>query len=134
MNEEFKIQLIPLLENTKDGLAIAIDFLCEQSPILVNEILLWEGIKSGIICLIFIILMIVGMMLTRYIRPYIKKPKCKQFCDEEPIDCPVCPVLAVMGHIIPYIVLPIIVLYNNTWLQILIAPRLFLIEYVREWL
>lgn len=141
MNEELKAQLIPILENTKDGLAAAVDFLCEQSPLLVDEILRWEGIKSGMVFFIYATVMIIGMIFSKKIRLLAKirsrskNEECIRLCGEHKHDeCMWCPILGVIAHIIIFVILPIVVLCNLTWVKVLVAPRLFLIEYVRDWL
>jgi len=134
VDEELKAQLIPILENTKDGLAAAVDFLCEQSPLLVNEILLWEGIKSGIICLVLLALMIIGIVISKKVRSLVKNKDCKKACGDSADECMWCPGLAIAYHVMVYIGLPIIMFCNLTWLKVLVAPRLFLVEYIKDWL
>lgn len=141
MNEELKAQLIPILESTKDGLAAAVDFLCEQSPMLVKEILLWEGIKSGIVCVVLATVMIIGILLGKKLRLIMKirstkkNEECIRICgDSKHDECVWCPGLSFVALVITYVILPIIIFCNLNWVKILVAPRLFLIDYVREWL
>lgn len=124
MDEEIKAQIIPIIENTKEGLAKAVDFLCEQSPILVKEILWWHGVQSALFCLLGLAILIILAMTRK---------KLWDWADEA--DGP-SEGAAWMGVLVGQIMALIggvgFVLTNFAWLKILIAPRLFLLEFMKD--
>jgi len=138
MNEELQVQLIPILENTKEGIAKAVDFLCEQSPILVREILQWEFCKSAFLFGVFAVLFIIGVYYSNKMRKWVIKTDCRDtsYCQnnsQHVLDnCCLCPGVCFTLYVLIYIVCPIILYNCLNWIQILVAPRYFLIKYVAD--
>jgi hypothetical protein len=119
MKEEIMKQLTPILENTKDSILKAADILKEQVPQVVNEIYCWEFVVSLIGFIIGIVLLIVTYLGIRAAIRYYKTnnecvgPEAMLFC-------------------FPIIIGIIFICDGISWIKILVAPKLFLIEYVSD--
>lgn len=121
MNEELLKQLVPIMEITKNGVIKAVDIIQEQAPILVKEILAWEFASS-------LITFLIGVILCLSFIPMVKNTS-KWFREDDGDPTPRCVLSFIYWIIAPLIGIPCI-LFAWDWLKILIAPRLFLIEYV----
>ena len=125
MDEEIKAQIIPIIEGTKEGLAKAVDFLCEQSPILVKEILWWCGLESALYWLFGLLLVVFAAIVLgkRFIAGAhnLAEEQCDEFI-----------IIAAWSIRIGTGVAGLLFMANLTWLKILIAPRLFLLEFMKD--
>lgn len=130
MNEEIRAQIIPIIESTKEGLAKAVDFLCEQSPILVKEILYWHGTRSAIWFLVLVGLSVLGICYLKRVWGVCSRKHCEKRCGTD--ECFLCQVGAVAYMVIVCVVPLVIALNTLTWLKVLIAPRLFLLEFMKD--
>ena len=103
------------------GLNSVKDFAVEQIPIVLQQLLAWEFTINliGFVCAIVLLIIITGVVLWG----------CK-YCVEEG-EPPVIPIILLVSS---FIYIPIGYWINNTivWLKILIAPKVFLIEYLSE--
>ncbi len=131
MDEEIKAQIIPIIEGTKEGLAKAVDFLCEQSPILVKEILWWHGIRSAMWFAVLLAAFLVGIYYSRKFLLWVAAVDCKKECPTTK-GCLFCPSLCFLFHVVIYGGGATILFTNLTWLKILVAPRLFLLEFLKD--
>ncbi len=143
LSEVLKMQIIPIIEKSGDGLAAAVDFLCEQSPILVREILVWHGVRSAIpfVCGLLVVLVV---LLTRKkgvawaetaIEPKAThKDRCpySRRCKDMQDGLFLAWAWCLAGRIVAVIVGLVLMARSLTWLKVLFAPRLFLLEYIRE--
>ncbi len=123
MDEEIKAQLIPIIEGTKEGLAKAVDFLCEQSPILVKEILWWHGVSSAILLLASVLVLCCLYRMRR--KSY---NTIKDSWDDGPIPTLGISLAYAVGGMFGFIGC----IEGWDWLKILIAPRLFLLEFMKD--
>ncbi len=128
MDEEIKAQLIPIIEGAKNGLAVVVETLQEQAPLPVKEILWWESIQSAI--WFFGSIIIVVVLCCNWSKAKQTWITGTATWDENSPPCFAVPCIAIVCG---WIVCPIITACHITWLQILIAPRLFLLEYVAKW-
>ncbi len=125
MDEEIKAQLIPLIEDTKEGLAAAVEVLKEQAPLLIKELLWWEGVQSGVFFLIGIAcLVVLAVTFKKHWRWALGQIDSSEGASLFGV---IFPQMGLLGAGVP------LVLCNLAWLQILIAPRVFLLEYVAKW-
>ena len=124
MDEELKTQIIPIIESTKEGLAKAVDFLCEQSPILVKEILWWHGVSNGLLCIASVVLF---WILYRQ-----RRKALATFNKAWENDEPLINLGIIFGYCGPLVALPFVFISSLTWLKILIAPRLFLLVFMKN--
>jgi hypothetical protein len=118
MTNELEKILIPLIEKAAAGAENAADFVIEQAPEVVEQLLRWKLWQSLVIFVGLIglfVLLIVGA---------IKWWKREGgYTDEQPIIIALCGgasmVLFLLGVTAPTL----------DWLMILVAPKLYLIEY-----
>ncbi len=121
MNESLQNQLVLIIDQTKDGLAKAVEVLCEQFPLLVREVLWWEGVHSFVYFLFFVVVTVLCFLLYKPLARFGRETIYKG----ESCVLRVCVALT-------QITLVFAVFYNLTWLKCMIAPRLFLIEYIQR--
>lgn len=120
MNDQLQKALAAILAKATQGVETGAAFLQAELPEVVRQLLMWEAISSAI-SFCFGVAMIVAavLILKRLIRVMKSNPRTDW--DDYP------------GYIIPSILLSAFGLMwaacSLTWLKILVAPKLFLIEY-----
>ena len=116
MNKELMEQLLPIIEKTKEGVLRGVELAQEQMPELIQQLLLWHGIKSFLFFLLGVVILVGTGILLKIIIP-------KTRWNEPEVVC-------YMFFIFPIVSGFTVVLGNITWLKVLVAPKLFLIEYI----
>lgn len=123
MNEEIAKQIAELGELTKDGVINIVDTLQAEAPETIRQLLWWEGCISAFQ---FGVGVVVVFLCAKYI--------CRVWVwglDEDRRDASAdISVLAGIGVAIGGLIGVFVAINSWTWLQILIAPRIFLIEYI----
>lgn len=125
MNKELEAQLIPILETTNEGLAAAVELLKEQAPLLVNELLRWTAIYSFAWWFLGVFILIATLSTRSRMYQLAKVYDSKiEALDAEirVVTCGIQAILIVIGLGLS--------LGNFTWLKVLVAPRLVLLEYI----
>ena len=128
MNKEIMAQILPIVEKTKEGILKGVEIAQQQVPELIQEILKWNFTVS----LVWFIVGVIGMSVTIYCLIRILKTLHSELkkdmtdLSEEgaynfSIFIPTGIVAFLFGCN---------VFVNYEWLQIMIAPKLFLIEYI----
>ncbi len=135
MNEELQKALGALLNKANNGIDTAGEFLASELPDVIQQLLMWYGVKSFLMCLVGVIAAVVSPKL---ITVMLRKPKGESnffwdahggFSDEMP------PVLFVVFGGLFALVIECIFIFdfiNIEWLQIWIAPKIWLIEYAAK--
>ena len=137
MNEQLQAELIKIVTTINNGTGTAWDFLQEQTPDVIQQLLMWHGIKSFVAFCISIMFIITGFILTKKIYKQSKvlsdKAKVKDkdnpygYYDPFPyIAMWVAPLLVCI------LVTPLLVFGNLEWLQIWVAPKVWILEYIRS--
>lgn len=124
MNEELVQRVIPIIDKMEEGIAKGVEVLQRECPLLVEDILQWNMCVS-LICFgmgIFVLLMML---------PYTKR-MWKWGFDEERYDEDGAKIVVVAISVAHTCIGVGIATSSLTWIQIWIAPRLFLLEYVSE--
>jgi len=125
MKEELTTQLVPLLAEIREWLTSAVEFGQEQMPLVLREILWWHGIKSAMLfCFFALIVVAMGCYGKSFWTRLVKLSKE----EGEPYILFCIPYAAV------FVIFCFVMLDCTTWLQILIAPRLFLLEYLKTFI
>ena len=123
MDEKLQATVSEMLDKAIEGMGKATDFLSAEIPVYVQELLLWKAIYSASLCAIGVALIVVA---------FIKWPKWLSTHyawvakDEDDIREMSYFPLGLVGFtwaLFAYF------LVNLTWLQIWIAPRVYLVEY-----
>lgn len=126
MNEALQKTVNSALVDLISNATKAKDFLVEQIPDVIQQLLRWNFYKY----LTYEILSILWISVTLYIwlhfaDKYIKNEKSKSYASED--DYAMVYLLGGMSWAV--INVPSFVNLNITWLQIWIAPKIYLIEY-----
>ena len=128
MKEELLKQLKEAVDITKQGILKGVEVLQEQCPLLVKEILRWEFAVSLLWCMVGVIFFIITTCFT------IMLWKKWMGSDDWKKDCPDDGLRQMIGFVnllffVPWVC---VICHNIEWLKIIIAPRLFLVEYVTQ--
>lgn len=136
-----------LIEKALAGVDTGIGFMEAQLPEYIMQLLVWYGVKSAIWFVMGLLLMIITATLTKYVINAGKEKKRSADADYEKgerwtrfsgrgeitssaYDTAVAaPSGAIALIATSYIVGVIIISSNLTWLQIWIAPKVWLVEY-----
>lgn len=128
MNEELQKALAALINKSVDATGNAIDWASAQLPGVLHQLLMWKAISSGI--RFALSLAAIVAVLTLYVR------LCKAKAAEENKRAYGEPFMVWFcgGVIILFPMLGLIATFLNSfdWLQILVAPKFYLIEYAIE--
>ena len=121
MNENLSNALVFLIEKAVSGLDAATDILSSELPVVVEQLLLWHGLHSGLTTLIAIIFLTVCVVADTYVGK-----KLWAAGDEDNFYIGYC----LIGSI-PRLVYIFVAGHWITldWLMILVAPKVWLIEY-----
>lgn len=117
MNEELQAAVTEIINSTIS----AKDFLVGQLPDYVEQLLMWHAVYSLVTCILGFLLAAaicyVDVRIYRYMKSH-------EFEDWQRCD-------AYLGMAIGSVVLmvPAMLMVNITWLKILIAPKVWLVEY-----
>jgi len=122
MNEKL-LEYLPDPETVKGGLGAVLETLQTEAPVLVKEILWYKGVTS-FICFLFTLAVptTIWLVLRYYKEALIAYDKQKPDCN--------WPAVNVLTWLVTISFSSIAIFGYNGWLQILIAPRLFLLEYL----
>ena len=121
--------LIDAIQKTQGAIGEAADFALAQAPDVVQQLLLWAAISEGIKCILSVVILTACCKTVMFIVNYPKPDGAfdKNLIwwgnDLQPAVAVLAPVLIVMSAGLAAC------LFNLTWLQILIAPKLYLLEY-----
>lgn len=149
MNEELQNTANEVLRGILENAASAKEFILSQTPDVVNQLLWWKGVESAIYFLILVTLAVVSLFAIRRVNNHILTKREAAFeakKNKEPwtyhlgdtrFDITSMEYDAAVGVpsnlrfllIIPSLIFTYIALDNLDWLQILIAPKLYLLEY-----
>ena len=121
MNKEIIEQILPIVEKTKEGALKIIEALQREAPEVVRELLWWNGVTSFLAWAFAIGLIVVYLWYAKRLWRWAD--------DSNNMDSVPCTAIA-SG--IYFLIAGFILLFNFDWLQIIVAPRLYLLEYVTE--
>lgn len=129
MTENLQNALSDLISKTLNGIDATTGFLQEEIPEVVQQLLMWHGVYNFLI----MILCVVGLinMIISYIwcNKIIKSTGFKSWTDfGDPTSSLVK--VWVISAVAGVIGIVSLIEFNIIWLQIWIAPKLFLIEYM----
>lgn len=117
MNELEKV-LVDAIQKTQEGVGKAVDFAVDQAPEIVQQTLYWYAAKSFLLMLLGITVICITIKLF-----------LKAIREEWPINNEDMWVFLCIGGFIASVVSTIVIFENMDWLQIIIAPKLWLLEY-----
>ena len=124
MNEEIQARLVLILDWVEQSALTASEFAVEQVPDVIQQLLMWKFAISFIPFLVGVLLLIALIgICPLLIRWCIKKTSELNEYYQGVQFLPFVPVLLVL------LLSSLLIAKNFTWLQIWIAPKVYLLEY-----
>jgi len=124
MEKNLELALINVIEKTTSGVEQGVKFLSEQTPDIINQLLLYKMCFYTIVPVVFITLSVVFWGI------FFKNIKDTEYNTEYNTKQEViCIFTGILGFITT---MASLFSMNLKWLQIIIAPKLYLIEYAAE--
>ncbi len=111
-----------LIDIMKDA-TLAKDFVKEEIPCVVEQMLEWHFLTSSMCFSFMILLMISSTILFKIF--FVRESDEKSGFSENQIGI-------IISYVLVIIVLMMILTCNLAWLKIYIAPKLYILEYIRE--
>ena len=156
--EELNTALATLIEQATTGIDASVGFLQAELPDVVYQLLLWHGIKSALFCLVALLLLLVPYLVIKRLKAGFKKfnpEKSRyEYKDQEAIsewqyaevseyahttntvyvrERDVAGIYQVVGAVLSVTSVVLSGIFINlTWLQIWIAPKVWLLEYAAK--
>ena len=136
MNEQLQTELAKIVTKINNGTDSAWGFLQDQTPGVIQQLLVWHGVKSFIGFCLAVIFIITGFIITSKLFAYSKvlSAKSKEGYSESGYGyydpTPFVAMWAVpLGICIAAV--PLSIFENPTWLQIWFAPKVWILEYIK---
>lgn len=124
MNEQLQTTVNEILVRSLETFDKGSEWLAGEVPEVVEQLLLWHMIESLIIMSIGVALF---LSLFKVI-PVILNELSKPFIEHSDITVNI----GFIYSFIVVIVAPVMIFFNLTWIKILIAPKLYLLEYAAD--
>lgn len=118
MNESLQDALAVLLNKANSGIDAAGNFLEAEIPVVIQQLLLWHGVYN-FICFVIGLVLCVGIY--KFNKQQCVKNKGESFFPDHPEW--------MLNAFQLILVFPLTNLINLEWLQIWIAPKVWLLEY-----
>ncbi|HCK1581719.1 TPA: hypothetical protein NY337_003853 [Escherichia coli] len=134
MEEQANKILVELLQKASNGIDAAVSFSQAQIPDVVHQLLIWSFVHSALFQVAGLLLLIAAIKIPSFARTarnngerwtsFDGRPNDGHFISSAYYD--ICTVFVpIFGSIMGVL----IIAFNFEWLKILLAPKLFLIEY-----
>lgn len=115
MNEQLNEALTKLIEKALSGIDAAGDFMAGEVPEVINQLLVWHAVESFIHMIFGLILIFAPIIFSvKYWK------KIEDACAEPFLTLIIFP--AIIGSVV----------FDMDWLKILIAPKIYLLEYAAK--
>lgn len=125
MNEQLQKALAELIGKASNGIEASVSFLSSEIPDVISQLLSWYAVKSATLTILGLLMCVTWFFVEKAILSKLKKE------DVELFD--VAMFYGLLGcfiRIIPFIALTKMI--SLDWLQIWIAPKIWLIEYASQ--
>ena len=123
--EELNTALATLIEQATTGIDASVGFLQAELPDVVTQLLMWHGVKSGLYCLLALLILAAWGCVEVVV---IKMGKKEKWDSEDWIF--VYGMFGTIPRLLPFLI--VMIFFNTTWLQIWIAPKVWLLEYAAK--
>ena len=123
VRDELVLELSNLVSKISSGADSAAGFFTEQTPEVLRQLVLWYGIRNGILCFTGVIF--VAILIT--VNYYQYRGAINKY--ETWVEMPVAKWYNTLQILF---VIPLSGFLNLTWLKICIAPKVWLLEYIIE--
>jgi hypothetical protein len=126
MNEQLQLALASIIGTANEGVAAGVNFLSAEIPEVVYQLLLWHGVKAFVGFVLALLLIPAYLWAER--KAYLSAYGVEGWDGEDVAFC-----WGLMGMLVRIPVIMVIFSYLNLeWLQIWLAPKVWLIEYVAQ--
>lgn len=126
MNEQLQHSLTEILEKVTTGAKTASNFLIEETPEVVRELLLWYGVKSFIYFVLALSILLIWFLYEKWLLGWCKSNLGT--CGEPWFFIYIIAGSAPRGVML----ITFLIIFNIEWLQIWLAPKIWLIEYTTK--
>lgn len=118
MNDELQKALLAIINSITNAVGKAVNFLSDQIPDVIHQLLMWKAVESFIWFIIPFIVATSALVLA-----YFKEKEWKNNGDdfEQGIMWFISGTISLICFVISFT--------HMSWLQILIAPKIYLLEY-----
>lgn len=120
MNEQLQSALSEMINKAMNGVDSSVDFLSAEIPDVIHQLLLWYGVSSAIYAILGIVCVLVMLKIDVAIYGKIK---------DSWIRDDIAMIYGAFGSFLRLVYIIPICFINIEWLQIWIAPKIWLIEY-----
>lgn len=124
MNEQLQNALTEILNKANSGIDAGVGFLSDQIPDVIHQLLVWKAVMSGLSMITAIITFsAISYVYVKFFRVVSRWSK-----EGELFDHPEA-MFAIFGlflYLIPF------GLFSLDWLQIWLAPKIYLVEYAAQ--
>jgi len=127
MNEQLQNALAEIIQKAITTGEAAAEFLVAETPDVVYQLLLWYGVKTGLLCLTGLMLVSANVYMALKI---LKNPR-GWYIDEYGYMS-VAGIAFTIASVFFMSIGGALFFENHDWLQILIAPKIWLLEYAAE--
>lgn len=124
MNDELQKALAAILQKTTAAATAGVDFLSEQLPDVVRQLLVWHAVKSAVFCVLYLVLMAACIQAAR--RAW---QAWMTFAYSEHNSGKELRFLGLVVAVLGVLFWAFSAADSLEWLQILLAPKLYLVEY-----
>lgn len=124
MNDELQKALAAILTKTTQAAEAGVSFLSQQLPEVIQQLLIWKAVESGLCFVALLAIVIFAIVVCSRTWKKIKNFKPKNSYD----DCYGLYMVVIVSGMMGFGV-GLVSLKSLDWLQILIAPKVYLIEY-----
>jgi len=118
MNDELQKAVTQLITRSLDGIDTGVGFLSAEIPLYIQELLMWKGVFYFIQFITSILVLGISLWVAT---------KYKKWCQNDILYSEEVWAAASIQAIVT--IIPFVALMNFTWLQIWLAPRVYLVEY-----
>lgn len=115
MNEQLQQAITKMIEKALSGLDAGAEFLAGEIPDVVMQLMMWHGVRSAIECIAGILVVVIGFLIVRRYHSAVYETV------EDGREA-----FMIFTHSWPAFGLFFV---NIEWLKIVIAPKVWLIEY-----
>ena len=123
MNEQLQTALLEIITKVTKGVDSSVDFLSAEIPDVVRQLLMWYAVKGAILCMIGVAVVVIWVTVEVKVVKHLKA---------ERVDHDVWFLgywmLGSIARLAPSF--SALTTLNLDWLQIWVAPKIWLIEYV----
>lgn len=120
MNDQLQAALLAMLGKTVNAVGAGVDLLSAELPEVIRQLLLWRATESFMFFIVGLALM---FFTARNVRRFYAMTQTDNSYDIDPH-------FACIGCVMGFLVGICMSLCCLDWLQILIAPKVYLVEYV----